>query len=71
MRQKNIANKCPILSKSISYLKNTDVIEEQLFVRLQEMRQFRNSLVHGVKPFVSESTFSILNQLIEETLVKS
>lgn len=65
--RKNIANKCPILSKSISYLKNTDVIEEQLFVRLQEMRQFRNSLVHGVKPFVSESTFSILNQLIEET----
>ena len=64
--RKNLDCTRPILSKNIYYLRNTGVIENKLFVRLQEIRQFRNSLVHGANPFVSESTFYILMQLIEE-----
>lgn len=66
--KKNIDNTYPVLSKSIYYLKNTGVIDYHLFVRLHEIRQFRNSLVHGTNPFVSESTFNVLVQLTDEII---
>lgn len=64
--RKNIEHMRPVLNKSIYYLRNNGIIEEEQFVRLQEIRQFRNSLVHGDNPFVSESTFNVLLQLIKE-----
>ena len=65
--RKKTSTERPILNKNIYFLRNNAIISNDLFLRLQEMRQFRNFLVHGDDMFVDESTLKILRDLIEET----
>lgn len=58
----------PILNKNIYYLRNIGIIDDSLFKKLQEMRKFRNYLVHGDNMYVDKNTFDVLVDLISITV---
>lgn len=53
------------LFNDLNYLKNNGYITNDMFTELQQLRKFRNYLVHGDSMFVNQATFHDLKKLSE------
>ncbi len=67
VRDKKPDIESPMLQESLHFLRNSGVINNELFTQLCEIKKFRNLLIHSDDMFVNESTFNILKELMKET----